>query len=105
MSKLDLVLVTAAEVAALKVPGEDQTGTGLEAETHRLRSENLDRLLVAWPLLMERLRAAVEKDIAEEKPGSLRLESVEFQIGFEAGWDMGFAAKANAAATVTFKRG
>lgn len=98
MSKLDLVILEESEI-----PAEDETGIDVGSELHSVDG-NVEKLARAWPELMQRLRSIIERDDDQATAGGFKVDTVEFSIGFEGGFDIGFAAKANASATITFKR-
>lgn len=97
MTKLDLVLMTADDIPA------PAGGEGPLKTMPQSLDGNLEKLERAWPVLMERLRTIVEADDGAEA-GGMRVETIQFQIGVEAGFTFGFTGTASAAITVTFAR-
>ncbi|MEM8731172.1 MAG: hypothetical protein AAGF79_14770 [Pseudomonadota bacterium] len=72
------------------------------AELHS-QDEALGKLECAWPMVMERLRSIVEND-SEVNAGGFTVETVEFGISVEAGFNFVIAGTATADAKITFRR-
>lgn len=98
MNKLDVIILTSDEIAAI-----DETGTGMSAELQAKQS-NIDKLERAWPEVMNRLRKILERDANVVSDSGFKVDTVEFSIGIEAGVSIGFTSTMNASATITFKR-
>ena len=80
----------------------DETGTGFAGEQHS-KDKALDKLERAWPELMRRMRRIVEQD-AEDTAGGFVVDTVEFGVAVETGFDFVISGTASADAKITFKR-
>lgn len=85
-----------------EIPRDEDGGTGFAAELHS-QDKALGKLERAWPMVMERLRSIVEND-SEVNAGGFTVETVEFGISVEAGFDFVIAGTATADAKITFRR-
>ena len=89
-------------MAGNEIPTGEETGTGFEAELHS-EKKALAKLERAWPEVMERLRSIVQKD-TETKAGGFSVDTVEFGISIEAGFNFVISGTGTADAKITFKR-
>lgn len=85
-----------------EIPAAAETGTGFEGEKQS-EEKALQKLERAWPELMARLRRIVEKDAAVDA-GGFSVDTVEFGISVEAGFNFVMTGIATADAKITFKR-
>jgi hypothetical protein len=85
-----------------EIPNVSETGTGFIGE-QQAEDKAIQKLEKAWPLVMERLRSIVQND-TEVQAGEFFVDSVEFGISVEAGFDFVISGTATADAKITFKR-
>jgi hypothetical protein len=62
------------------------------------------KLSRAWPEVMQRLQEIVETGSGYVSASGFELDSIEFSVGIEGGLSIGISAKADASATISFKR-
>jgi hypothetical protein len=89
-------------LAGNEIPAAEETGTGFGAEKHS-QERAIDKLQRAWPEVMRRLCAIVELD-TDAQSGRFDVETVEFGISVEAGFDFVMKGTATADAKITFRR-
>jgi hypothetical protein len=78
---------------------------GYATEQHRRRSvDAIDRLDDVWETVVERLSALAATARRATSEASFELDKIEFNVGIEAGINVGFVTKADAAVTLTFTR-
>jgi hypothetical protein len=62
------------------------------------------KLSRAWPEVMQRLQEILETGSGYVSDSGFELDSIEFSVGIEGGLSIGISAKADASATISFKR-
>lgn len=67
-------------------------------------TEKIDELGEIWDEVMKKLGALAEKSEITESDSPFQLDSIEFNIGIEAGLSIGLVTKGNAAVSISFKR-
>ena len=93
-----IVILSGAEIPSVS----EDTGTGFSAE-RQSAPKAMEKLERAWPEIMVRLRRILESDRAAQAD-SFAVDTVQFGIKIEAGFDIVVSGTASADATITFKR-
>lgn len=98
---------TMSDLKVLIVTQNDENGEAapevLRGSTARV-TKKIDELGEIWDEVMKKLGALAEKSEINESGSSFQLESIEFNIGIEAGLNVGLVTKGNAAVSISFKR-
>ena len=87
-----------------KVDGENRFGVRQNTRGGDKAVAKIDELAEIWDVAVEKLTAiaAKTKEAADKSP--YELDSIEFNIGIEAGLSMGLVTKGNASVSVAFKK-
>ena len=102
MSNLDLVLVDLSELDDKRQPGGE---FDVELQSSEKVVAGAEKLQKAWPAVMSQLMSIVQQtDAGTDTTTGVRFESIEFNIGIEAGIKFGITGTGSAGVTVTFKR-
>ncbi len=96
-------------VSASKGPrGKAKGGERLGVRQHKRRAskviERIDDLEGIWDKVIEKLTGLAEKTDIGAAVSKYELSSIEFNVGIEAGLDVGLVTKGEASVSVTFTR-
>ncbi|MDO8145300.1 hypothetical protein [Isoptericola sp. 178] len=91
-------------VAADEAEADPHDPVGFEQHSRDRTVEAIDRLGEVWDIAVDRLTAlaTATREAAERSP--FQLESIQFNVGIEAGVVIGLVTKADASVSLTFTR-
>lgn len=91
---------------ALQAPDATSSELGFEAHKRKpgVAMDSIDGLAAVWETVVDKLSALASS--AQERTGRApyALDTIEFQIGIEAGLNVWLVSKGSASVTLTFKR-
>lgn len=105
MTDFQVTIIPAAEPVGQVDAQEDKFRTVQHGKNRGKKIEaSIDNLAGVWDTVVDKLTLIAAKTNAATTASKFELDSIEFNIGIEAGLSVGLVTKGNASVSISFKK-